>query len=236
MPKLKLKSKFIKIIRKQALKLWLLLSLSDPLSNPLMGDRCVEYGFVIKILGSLGKTRYKSVLDIGCFASPLTTIIKEIGFNIDGIDLIPSPYIYDGVNYIQGDFISVDFKISYDVIVLCSTIEHIGLKGRYGSAEIKEGDIKTLKKVKNILNTDGILILTIPYGIEKTIRPLHRVYNKKSELLKYAYVNFKILQEEFYKKSSQNIWIKCEENEAREVDPSENNYALGLFAFIKKST
>ena len=234
MTKIKLKSKFVKIIRKLAKKLWNFLPPSDPLSNPLMGDRCIEYGFVIKILGSLNKTRYKSVLDIGCFASPLTTMIKEIGFIVDGIDLMPSAYIYDGVNYIQGDFISVDFKSSYDVIVLCSTIEHIGLKGRYGSSEIKEGDIKTLKKVKNILNPDGILILTIPYGIEKTIRPLHRVYNKKSELLKYAYANFKILQEEFYKNNPQNIWIKCEENEAREVKPSEDNYALGLFVFMKK--
>lgn len=234
MTKLKLKSKIINIIRKQGLKLWRSLPQSGPLSNPLMGDRCIEYGFVIKTLESLDKNRYKSVLDIGCCASPLTTIIKEIGFSIDGIDLMPSPYIYDGINYIQGDFISVDFKISYDVIILCSTIEHIGLEGRYGSSEMKEGDIETLKKVKDILNPDGILILTIPYGIEKTIRPLHRVYNKKSELLKYAYANFKILQEEYYKNNAKNIWIKCEENEAREVNPSESNYALGLFAFTKK--
>ena len=233
-PELKLKSKFVEIIHKMALKLWRFLPPLDPLSNPSKGDRCVEYGFVIKILMNIDKNKYKKVLDIGCFASPLTTIIKEISFSIDGIDLLPSPYIYDGVNYFQGDFISVDFKISYDVIILCSTIEHIGLKSRYGSSEIKEGDIKTLKKIKNILNPDGILILTIPYGVEKTIRPFHRVYNKKSKLLKYAYANFKILQEEFYKNNSKNIWIKCEEKAAREVNPSENNWALGLFAFIKK--
>ena len=104
-------------------------------------------------------------------------------------------------------------------MVLCSTIEHIGLGGRYGSPSIEDGDIKALEKVKQILNPDGILILTIPYGKEKTIKPLHRVYNKNSKLLKYAYDNFEVMIEEFYKNNPENIWVKCKEDEAREVVP-----------------
>jgi SAM-dependent methyltransferase len=204
-------------------------------SNPLTGDRCIEFAFVIKSLVSLDKDiGIKKVLDIGCFASPLTTIINEIGFTVDGIDLSPSPYIYEGVNYMQDDFLSVDLKDSlYDVVVLCSTVEHIGLSGRYSSPSIRGGDIKALEKVKQILNPHGILILTIPYGKEKTIKPLHRVYNKNSKLLKYAYDNFEVMIEEFYKNNQENIWIKCKEDEAREVVPSEDNYALGLFVFKK---
>jgi len=234
MVELKLKSKLLKIIRKLALKVWRRFFEPNPLTNPLTGDRCIEYAFVIKSLVSIDKNRYKKVLDIGCCASPLTTIIKELGFETVGIDLLPSPYIYEGVNYMQDDFLSVDLKDSYDVVVLCSTVEHIGLRGRYGSKDIREGDIKTLEKAKQILNPDGILILTIPYGEEKTIRPLHRVYNKNSKLLKYAYENFEILLEEFYKNNSVNVWVKCAEIEARGVIPSEDNYALGLFVFRKK--
>ena len=62
---------------------------------------------------------------------------------------------------------------------------------------------------------------------------MHRVYNKNSRLLKYPYDNFEIVTEEFYKKQ-ENRWIKCDEKEAGEVIPSEDNYALGLFVFKKK--
>jgi len=228
---LKLKSRFLKVIRKLGRSFFE----SDPLLYPLTGDRCIEYAFVIKSLIGLDKNKYKKVLDIGCAASPLTTIIKEIGFTVDGIDLLPSPYIYEGVNYIQGDFLSVELKNSlYDVVVLCSTVEHIGLEGRYGTPSIASGDIKALEKVREVLNHDGILILTIPYGEERTIRPLHRVYNKNSKLIKYAYEKFEILAEEFYKNNSAHVWGKCKEIEARRVVPSEDNYALGLFVFRKK--
>jgi len=234
MVELKLKQKLLKIIRKYAVKLGRVFLESDTLSYPLTGDRCIEYAFVIKNLISLDKNKYKKVLDIGCFASPLTTIIKELGFTVDGIDLLPSPYVYEGVNYLQGDFLSTDLKDFYDVVVLCSTIEHIGLGGRYGSKDVREGDIKALEKVKTLLKPHGVLILTIPYGEETVIRPLHRVYNKNSKLLKFAFENFKLLSEEFYKNNEENIWIKCTEEEASKVKPSEDNYALGLFLFKNK--
>jgi len=204
---------------------------SIPLINPLTGDRCIEYAFVIKILKDLDGDRYQRVLDIGCHASPLTTIIKELGFIVDGIDLLPSPCIYNGVNYIENDFLLQKFNKPYDIVILCSTIEHVGLKGRYGSPDIKDGDLRTLKKIKTILTPNGVLILTIPYGEEKIIMPLHRVYNKNSNLLKYAYDNFQIFMEEFYKNNSENIWIKCEESDARKTPSTENNYALGSFVF-----
>jgi 2-polyprenyl-3-methyl-5-hydroxy-6-metoxy-1,4-benzoquinol methylase len=204
---------------------------SKSIANPLSGDRCIEYAFVIKNLKDLNRNRYKKILDVGCYASPLTTIVKELGFIVDGIDLLSSPCIYNGVNYIKNDFLLQKFSKPYDIVILCSTIEHIGLKGRYGSPNIKDGDLRTLKKIKKILTPNGMLILTIPYGEDKIIMPLHRVYNKNSNLLKYAYDNFQILIEEFYKNNSENIWIKCKESDVRKTIPTENNYALGLFVF-----
>lgn len=231
---IRVKTKLRMLIRELILKLGHVYSESNPILDPLTGDRCIEYGFVIKNLVNLNRNIYKTVLDVGCCASPLTTIIRELGFTVDGIDLLPSPYIYPGVKYLQGDFLSLDFKDLYDILVLCSTIEHMGLGGRYGSRNIEEGDIKAIKKAKQLLNTNGILILTIPYGQEKTVKPLHRVYNKNSRLLKYAYDNLEVEVEEFYKNNLENIWVKCSENEARRVIPSEHNYALGLFVFKKR--
>jgi len=235
MTKAKLKSRLFKMIRRFALKLWSPLFEGDPLSNPLAGDRCIEYAFVIKNLLNLDRSKYKAVLDIGCSGSPLTTVIKELGFSIDGLDLLPSPLIYENVAYIRGDILSTEnLRSSYDIVVLCSTIEHIGLGRRYSSKDVERGDIKTLERVKDILAPNGLLILTIPYGEQRAIRRLHRVYNKNGELLKYASDNFEVEVEEFYKNNLDNIWVKCEEYEARRVVPSEDNYALGLFVFRRK--
>jgi len=206
---------------------------SDPLSNPLSGDRCIEYAFVVKHMINLNKNL--KVLDIGCSGSPLTTILHSMGFSyIQGIGLLPSPVQYENLKYIQGNFlISRDLDSSYDVVILCSTIEHIGLKGRYNSPSIRNGDIVVLRRVKELLTSKGILILTVPYGVEKIIMPFHRVYNKRSRMLKYAFKNFEVIAEEYYKNNSHNTWVKCSEQKAASVIPSVDNYALGLFVFRK---
>jgi len=207
---------------------------SNPLLLPLDGDICVQYAFAVRNLLKLNRDTYKTVLEVGCCRSALTPIMKELGFTVCGIDLMPSPLSYEGVRYIEGDFLTADIEDSYDVVAMVYVLEHIGLTSRYHSTEVEDGDISALEKVKQIMNPGGVLIFTIPYGEEKTIRPLHRVYNKNSKLLRYAYENFELDAEEFYKNNPKNVWTKCEENEARGVTPSEGNYALGLFAFRNK--
>ncbi len=235
MDNLALKPKLFRIASKIALRLGLWPE-SNPLLYPLSGDTCIQYAFAISNLLRLNKNNYQTVLEVGCCRSSLTPIMKELGFTVCGIDLMPSPLSYKGVKYIQGDFLTLNFKDSYDIIVMVYVLEHVGLKGRYDSTEVEDGDIIALEKVKQILNPGGVLIFTIPYGVEKTVKPLHRVYNRNSRLLKYAYENFEVQAEEFYKNNSKNIWVKCEESEARKVMPSENNYALGLFTFGNKVT
>src|SRR5437868_10024314 len=79
----------------------------DPAANPLFGDRCVEYAFVVQQL--IDEDRSKSVLDVGSCGSPLTTIIKDLGFaSVDAIDILPSPLDYEGVRFLRGDFLSSD--------------------------------------------------------------------------------------------------------------------------------
>jgi SAM-dependent methyltransferase len=230
----KFSSNIFKLFRKVGLKLWLSYE-SDPSSNPLWGDTCVLYAFIIKNLINLDKNKFKTVLDVGCYRSPLTPIIKEIGFSVDGIDILPSPASYEGVNYIQGDFISKPLKNNYyDIVVMCYVISHIGLGSRFKAGVLKDGDLKAIEKVEQLLKPRGILIITIPYGKEKIVMPWHRVYNKNGKLLQYIYHHFDVITEEFYKNNLENIWVKCEESEAKNVEPSEDNYALGLFVFRKR--
>jgi hypothetical protein len=208
---------------------------SDPLSNPLSGDRCIEYAFVIGNIKELD--RKSKVLDVGCAGSPSTTIIRSLGFeDVTGIDINKSPVKYKDVKFLSDDICTAKLPRGfYDIIIFCSTIEHIGLAGRYGSPNISDGDIKALKMAEKLLSPNrGKLILTIPYGIPTIVRPYHRVYNCDSIFMKYMLKEFDIVKEEYYKNNSENVWEICPENEAAKVIPTKDNYALGLFVLSLK--
>jgi len=201
------------------------------LPHTLWGSRAIEYSFVTANIGS--GNNYK-VLDIGCAGSPLTTILCSLGFEVYGVDLMPSPIAeYPNLTFFQGDINSLDFKESFfERIVAVSTIEHIGLSGRYGSYEDNDGDKITLQKVGHLLKPDGLFLLTVPYGVPSIISPYHRVYDK-NVLLQKTPSNLHIIKEEFYLKDSNHVWTPCTEKQARTVKPSHDIYALGLFVFKK---
>lgn len=209
---------------------------SDGMAKAMNYDRAFEYSFVIKHINN--ESRTKRVLDIGSGISHLTTAIAALGFEVDAVDLLETPLNYPNVHYYAGNFIDPSLikslKKNYDILVLCSTIEHFGLK-RYGSKEIPEADLECLKIVKTITAPDGKIIITIPYGIETVVAPFHRIYNKKGQLMQYLKNNFALEIEEYYKINEQNKWIKTTEAEAGKVSPSDNiDYALGLFIFRNK--
>lgn len=201
--------------------------------NPLCGDRSIEFAFVIEQLSPLD--RNKSVLDVGCCGSPLTTAIRAIGFqNVHGIDLMSSPVDFPGIQFFSGDFLtSPELSPHYDIVIFCSSIEHFGLGGRYGSHDSSDYDLQAMMKAIDLLPVGGVLLLTIPYGVEGTIAPWHRVYNKESKLLKHAFANLEVKAESFFATSVRGPWAPCIESTAARVIPTEDSYALGMFQFVR---
>lgn len=64
----------------------------------------------------------------------------------------------------------------FDVVLSISSFEHDGL-GRYGDPINPDGDLKAMKNVKeNLLNTGGILILSVPIGQDCIVFNAHRIY------------------------------------------------------------
>lgn len=210
----------------------LLSPLVGPSDQPLFGDRCIEYAFVINAL--LPLERALPVLDVGSAGSPLTTIIRTLGFeHVDGIDLLASPVRFNGVTFYEGDFLQTSqLRAGYGAIVFCSSIEHFGLAGRYGSPAYEEGDLHALRRAEDLLLPRGLLVLTVPYGREATIAPYHRVYNRTSKLLQHACTSLVLEREEYYWRQ-EGAWRRCSEPEARSVEPGADRYALGLFALVK---
>ena len=108
---------------------------SSEIKTSLEGDRAIEHAFVVE---NLGKPPGK-ILDAGCDSSPLTTILAALGFTVEGVDLMPSFVRYQNVKYFQADIKKDSFPNArrnvYDKVVLCSTLEHVGIGGRYAELD-----------------------------------------------------------------------------------------------------
>ena len=130
-------------------------------------DRYIEYPFVLENLSS----KSVKILDVGCAGSMLPKLIEAIGHNVQGLDIRKSEYT-------QGDICYAPFSnSSFDIVTMVSTLEHIGLSGRYRAEDDELGDMKALDEVYHILKPKGILLLTVPFGKEYKITKYHRIYN-----------------------------------------------------------
>lgn len=67
--------------------------------------------------------------------------------------------------------------IKFDAALSISSFEHDGL-GRYGDPINPNGDIEAMKRMKTILNQDGILFLSVPVAKDTLVWNAHRVYGK----------------------------------------------------------
>jgi hypothetical protein len=66
----------------------------------------------------------------------------------------------------------------YDLIVSFSSIEHSGL-GRYGDILDPDGDLKTMRTLRNHLLREGLLLWGAPVGRDVLVWNAHRIYGKK---------------------------------------------------------
>jgi SAM-dependent methyltransferase len=199
-----------------------------PTALDLRGDRDVEWSWVAaQIPDNPGK-----VLDFGCGSAFLGFIATRKGGEVIGLDRqeINLPFRINNLEIQKGDILDFNFKSKkFDVIINCSSIEHVGLLGRYGSTDEKKGDLFAMERLRQVLKApDGIMILTVPVGKDAVFLPLHRVYG--THRLNLLLRGFRIVNKEFWvKNSALNIWVRVDEKDALSAQPSKSFYALGLF-------
>ena len=194
----------------------------------LTGDRSVEWSWVAAHLPD----EPGEVLDFGSGDAPLGLIAAMRGGAVTALDLQPIhlPYALRGIRLEKGDILDFDFAgKQFDLIINCSSIEHVGLPGRYGSRDEPDGDLIAMERLRRVLRIPGgIMLLTIPVGNDLVVRPWHRVYglHRLSLLLK----GFRVIDKEFWsKRPGSNLWVQVGEEEAFSVRASESFYALGMF-------
>ena len=193
----------------------------------LVGDRYLEWSWVSAHLPD----NPGAVLDFGCGEAFPGLVAAMRGGHVVGLDRKPVRLAYQAHNLrIQsGDILRFDLGESrFDIIINCSSVEHVGLAGRYGSTHLLDGDLIAMERLRNLLRIEGFMILTIPVGQDAIFAPLHRVYGQRR--LGLLLKGFRIIENEFWsKKAPLNSWFRVSEEEALAVQPSRSFYALGFF-------
>ena len=202
----------------------------------LSGDRDVEWGWTVAhIPDQPGR-----VLDLGPATATTPMIAGFKASTVTALDLEPpSPsamsFAVLNVTYIKGDILFGGLPAGqFDTIINCSTTEHIGLSGRYGSTEDPEGDLKAMAIMRaRMAGPQARMIFTIPVGRDSVERPYHRIYGP--ERLPRILSGFRVVKEAYYAKPSPpNIWRPVAKDVALAVKGSSSFYALGLFVLAKQ--
>ena len=151
------------------------------------------------------------------------------GHEVVAVDLEPCVFDFDGapITYHQGDFNELEFELrSFDQVLNCSTIEHVGLEGPYGSPADQDGDLRAMEKLAGLLRPDGSMIMTLPVGLDGVFAPHHRIYGK--ERLPRLLEPFAIREEAWWAKLDGRRWDPVQRETALGVQGSASYYALGL--------
>ena len=135
-------------------------------------DRYIEYPWILSILPE----KSSIILDIGCSGSMFPLLIKSLRHTVFGCDIrpyLPAEEIY----FRQEDICSTSFPDKFfDVVTAVSTIEHIGLTGRYKASE-QSLDSVAITQIYKILKPYGQFLMTVPFG-KHSIDKYHRVYDR----------------------------------------------------------
>jgi len=192
----------------------------------LAGDREIEWTWTLAHVRR-GPGR---VLDFGSGNGMMALGAAFAGDDVVAVDLEPEQYAFhpDGIEYVQGDFNELELELaSFDQIINCSSIEHVGLAGRYGSPDEPDGDLRAMGKMVRILKPDGDMVLTIPIGIDAVHAPNHRIYGEGR--LPGLLEHWEVREESYWAKPTSERFEPVTREQALAQLGSASYYALGLF-------
>lgn len=127
-------------------------------------ERCVEVAWMLHNIKKLER-KEKKVLDVGCAESRYINDLKSIGCDVYGNDIREVGGDTGLKGFFVGKIQEIETAITFDAIICISTLEHIGLAG-YGSKreKPKNAQILALKNMSRLLDDDGFIYLSVPYG------------------------------------------------------------------------
>ena len=195
-------------------------------------DRYIEYSFVAQNLPSMPA----KVLDVGSCGSYFPLILAGLGYEVVSVDLREYSIIkhlkFKNFTFRKDDIKQINLPDNFfNTILAVSTIEHIGIGGRYGEHQDSRGDIVALRQIIRMLKPDGIILLTFPFGKYKVIKPFCRIYDSKA--VKELVGKLLIEKEEYYMQDDADNWFKCSMADAERFDSSAYRSPICLLKLIK---
>jgi SAM-dependent methyltransferase len=198
----------------------------------LDGDRLVEWSFCVARLAS-SPTR---TLDFGSDTGFLALAAAQRGHEVVALDLQPDsrPFRHGQVHYFQADILVRPLpETGFDQILNCSSVEHVGLAGRYGSRDVPDGDLEAMTILRDALAPEGTMILTVPVGRDLVCRPYHRIYGQ--ERLPKLLASYEVEEEQYWRKDvGAGAWLKVDREAALATSGSASFYSLGLFVLSRQ--
>lgn len=209
-----------------------------PVHPNLLGDRAIEWQWVAAHVPP-GPGR---ALDFGGANTDLCLAPLQQGYAVTTVDLGGSRWAFRHPDhtFVQGDILTLDLpEGTFDLVLNCSTIEHVGLTGRYGNeAAANDGDLEAMGRLATLMKPGGTMIMTIPVGVDAVHAPYHRIYGE--ERLPRLLAGFAVEKEAHWRKPEGNVWVPATRAEAlaevavtRGSDPLRDYYALGCFVLRK---
>lgn len=211
---------------------------ATPRTPNLVGDRDIEWSWITSQMPSGPGV----ALDFGPGGSHLALVAAQRGFEVTAVDLEPVrwPYAHPSLRFIRGDILKLPLSTEhFDLVINCSTVEHVGLAGRYGVTENRpNGDLEAMARLKQLMKPRGIMLLIMPVGKDALFAPLTRVYGKRR--LPRLLEGYAVEKESFWVKDQENRWVLCDRETALNFEASagswdalQNVYALGCFVLRK---
>lgn len=199
-------------------------------SPSLDGDRWVEWSFCFaRMAAGEGTT-----LDFGADIGVLSLGAAQRGHHVTALDLVspPANTRHPRIAHERADILDRPLgERTFDQIINCSSVEHVGLPGRYTSTDRPEGDIEAMAILREALAPGGRMILTIPVGRDLVCPPLHRIYGESR--LPRLIDGYEIAEEQFWTRDHA-AWAQSERSAALGTEGSESFYALGLFVLTRR--
>lgn len=199
-----------------------------------MGDRDIEWSWVASHMPD----GPGEALDFGPGGSCLGLMAAQRGFKVTAVDLGPVQWYcaHHNLHFIQGDILKLPLPAKhFNLVINCSTVEHVGLAGRYGVTENKtDGDIEAMARLRELMRLSGVMLLTVPVGQDAVFAPLCRIYGVQR--LPKLLEGYTVEKEAFWLKDNQNRWVLAERDAALKYrasagswNPLRNVYGLGCF-------
>ena len=207
-------------------RLWQAMAAAQPV-HPLAGDRCVEWEWVTRHLPAVPAR----VLDVGCVDSITAGLAAVRGLQVTGVDIRANPFRVPGLEFLRGSVVDVRLDDEgYDCVVVCSTLEHIGLPGRYGEVEARTGDRKAMCRLIASMKADARMIVTIPVGRSSVFAPYHRIYGESDTV--NLFEGLSAVESDYWRKTGAE-WRRVASDVAYDTVGSSEYYAIGLFLLAR---